>query len=108
MSQRILSDGTECTIRDASINDSAVIYDLLREGFAPYLRYTIYRSPNSVSYIRELLQSERIDSAHFIRVAESRGLQAYYHAQRNGDSCFLSYIAVSRTVHGMGFGTLLL
>ncbi len=97
-------------IRLALPQDSAAIYALKVAAFGlRYLAYTIYQSPQSVVYLKELIAQKPEQSKHIFIVAwENEHLTGYYHAVRQEQSLFLNYIAVASIAQGQGIGNLLL
>jgi ribosomal protein S18 acetylase RimI-like enzyme len=90
----------------ARTRDAEQIYRLKAEAFrSSYLRYTIYRSPKSVSYLRNLIRSGQVNEDLLFLVARESGrLAAYFHANQQPTGWFLNYIAVSEESRGSGLG----
>jgi ribosomal protein S18 acetylase RimI-like enzyme len=98
----------EWVIRPAVSADAERVYELKRSVFgATYLPFTIFQSPKSVSYLRELIGSS---GPHAIFVLEKRSeVCGYYDGIVTGETTwFLAYIAVENVWRGHGFGDALL
>ena len=97
-------------IRGATADDSATIYALIVDAFgATYLPFTIYRAPQSVSYLARLLTEAQDGSNQQFYVLEHGGcVCGYYHATKYDRQWILSYIAVDSRLRGSGFGSDLL
>ncbi len=86
------------------------IYNMKVLAFGDYLHYTIYQSPRSVTYLRNLITQGTERTGHYIFVLTNwnNSIVGYYHALKSGTEFFLNYIVVTEMVRGLGFGQRLL
>jgi ribosomal protein S18 acetylase RimI-like enzyme len=95
-------------IRQAVPADAERIYELKCAVFgASYLPFTIFQSPESVSYLRELIVSA--DPHAFFVLQNGSEVCGYYDGYPLDETVwFLAYIAVCEGWRGRGFGDALL
>jgi len=95
-------------IRPADESDAAAIYELKQRCFgANYLLYSIYRAPQSVDYVKQLIAAGTPAGQVFLVAFRGPTLQGYVQANRAGDALFLSYIGVAPDAQHLGLGNLL-
>jgi len=94
------------SIRLATCDDVEDIYAIKAQSFSNYLHYTIYYSPFSVKYLRNLIcQGE---GKTLFAVCQGHEVLGYYHGVLRDTDFFLNYIAVRSEARGQGVGQVLL
>ena len=97
------------TISLASSDMVESIYNMTLLAFDNYLRYTIYQSPRSIKYLRDIIAQGAERTGHYIFVLiKENNIIGYYHALNLGSEFFLNYIVVTEMVRGLGLGKKLL
>lgn len=93
-------------ITPAAVGDVHAIYSLLTDAFSDsYLKFSVFQSPRSVTFLREQLDEAECGGTPRFFVARDRGSTlGFYNADRVGDEYFLKYIATTphRTHEGIG------
>ena len=100
----------ETGIRVARVQDAHQIYDFLIEAFGGrYLPYTIFQSPQSITYLQRLIKQGIDQSGHIFHVLErSSVVKGFYNAVVRQRDFFLNYIAVGKSERSVGVGQALL
>lgn len=98
-------------LRSAAPDDAEAIYSLKVQAFAQSsLPYSIYRSPKTVSHLRDLTTRAR-NAGSFLRIKvvdDGSRILGYYSAVPFEGCFFLSYVAVEQSARGAGLGNKLL
>ncbi len=95
------------SIRLATCGDVEDIYAIKKQSFSKYLPYTIYQSPLSINYLRELIRQGTKTDTLFV-ICRGSEILGYYHGAFHGADFFLNYIAVRSDMRGQGLGEILL
>lgn len=96
-------------IRPARVTETREIFQIITEAFkTSSLIYTVYQTPRSKKYLREIIEGRSENQGQYVFVLEKKNsIFGFYHAAIREDQWFLNHIATRSEEAGKGLGNAL-